>query len=159
MMRAFRSTMESCSAGLWRLPDPTLPGPVPPAHPHGLVPDSTELTLSKNTGDDDPDAGADKDLHIHTFTHIRTYMHTHFVKCIAISHLDFLVETVNQKCYAPICPNNGYRFCAENLCSMSLITLTLYKYPMHREKMYTVRLDSVSSRTSFYILTFWFTDY
>jgi hypothetical protein len=48
------------------LPDPILPGPVPPAQPQGLVPESTELTLAKNTGDDEPDAGADKDLYIHT---------------------------------------------------------------------------------------------
>jgi hypothetical protein len=49
------------------LPDPTLPGPVPPAQPQGLVPESTELTLSKNTGEDEPDAGADKDLYIYTY--------------------------------------------------------------------------------------------
>jgi hypothetical protein len=49
------------------LPDPPLPGPVPPTHPHGLVPESTELTLSKKRGEDEPDAGADNDLCIHTF--------------------------------------------------------------------------------------------
>lgn len=50
------------------MPDPPLPGPVPQTPLHGLVQESTELTLSKNTGDDEPDAGADSDLYIHTCT-------------------------------------------------------------------------------------------
>lgn len=84
--------MDNCSAGLWRLPDPTLPGPVPPAQPQGLVPESTELTLSKNTGDDEPDAGADKDLYVYTYIDAYT-----FCKCTAISYVDFLLGTKNKK--------------------------------------------------------------
>jgi hypothetical protein len=90
--------MDSCSAGLCRLPDPALPGPVAPTYPHGLVPESTELTLSKNTGDDEPDGGADKDLYIHTYIHMYILA---YICCKCISHLDVLIGTKDKHCYSP----------------------------------------------------------